>query len=274
MRLLKVLVLVTIMFCFLVSVPAMAADSPQACWKKTSTRGVGTVPNCDSSKVKDAGLCYTPCKDGYKGVGPVCWQKQCPAPLDDQGALCGKTIKKDSYGRGVGKPMPCNAEHPDKQAGLCYTACKAGYKGVGPVCWMQCPAGLDDQGALCGKTIAKNSYTRGVGTVGKTCPSNKPQFQAGLCYKPCPAGFKGVGPVCWRYCTKPDAKAEGVTMPTECGAACATTKGYCANFTADLVKAGLKIVADVVQAIASEDPEPLADLPEQFEKFMDTPLCE
>ena len=30
-----------------------------------------------------------------------------------------------------------------------------------------------------------------------TCPINKPEFQAGLCYEKCRAGFYGVGPVCW-----------------------------------------------------------------------------
>ena len=42
---------------------------------------------CPEGKVKDAGLCYKPCPDGYKGVGPVCW----------------KGIK--AHGRGVGTPM-------------------------------------------------------------------------------------------------------------------------------------------------------------------------
>ena len=42
---------------------------------------------CLEGKEKDAGLCYKPCREGYKGVGPVCW----------------KGLK--SYGRGVGTPM-------------------------------------------------------------------------------------------------------------------------------------------------------------------------
>ena len=30
-----------------------------------------------------------------------------------------------------------------------------------------------------------------------TCPTNKPELDAGLCYEPCEEGYHGVGPVCW-----------------------------------------------------------------------------
>ena len=44
--------------------------------KKSYGRGVGTMPNCCSSKPdNDAGLCYPNCKSGYNGVGPMCWKK-------------------------------------------------------------------------------------------------------------------------------------------------------------------------------------------------------
>ena len=29
--------------------------------------------SCPKGKVKQSGLCYTPCRDGFNGVGPVCW---------------------------------------------------------------------------------------------------------------------------------------------------------------------------------------------------------
>ena len=32
-------------------------------------------------------LCYPPCKKGYSGNGPVCWQN-CPAGKNDCSALC------------------------------------------------------------------------------------------------------------------------------------------------------------------------------------------
>ena len=34
-------------------------------------------------------------------------------------------------------------------------------------------------------------------TYPNTCPPDKPELDAGLCYPKCRAGFKGVGPVCW-----------------------------------------------------------------------------
>ncbi len=30
-----------------------------------------------------------------------------------------------------------------------------------------------------------------------TCPANKPELDAGLCYEQCEIGYHGVGPVCW-----------------------------------------------------------------------------
>jgi hypothetical protein len=30
-----------------------------------------------------------------------------------------------------------------------------------------------------------------------TCPANKPELDAGLCYEQCEMGYHGVGPVCW-----------------------------------------------------------------------------
>jgi len=53
--------------------------SSDACWKESSTRGVGTIPDtCPSDQDKNGALCYPKCSDGYYGVGPVCWQS-CPA---------------------------------------------------------------------------------------------------------------------------------------------------------------------------------------------------
>jgi hypothetical protein len=279
MYLSKVILLGMVILCFVVSVPsAMGADA-NACWKKTITRGVGIVPNCAPDKDKDAGLCYDKCPAGYKGVGPVCW-KPCPEGYTDDGATCRKDAdinKKDSYSRGAGKPMPCKGENTEKDAGLCYKPCKAGYDGKGPVCWQICPAGYKDDGATCRKdahVFSQESKGRGVGTVPKTCPSDKPLFQAGLCYKTCPPNYKGVGPVCWKTCANPTAKTGGVNMPTECGAACSTSSQACATFTQQLTAAGLKMAGDIVMAIASENPEPLKDLPDQFQKFLDVPYCE
>jgi hypothetical protein len=53
---------------------------------------------------KHQGLCYKKCKDGYKGVGPVCWKRK----------------GLGSYGRGEGKlPMPCEMSRAGAD-GNCY----------------------------------------------------------------------------------------------------------------------------------------------------------
>ena len=175
-------------------------DTGLSCAKKSYERGVGVPMICPSGQETDAGLCYDPCPTGYKGVGPVCWP-ECSGETTDTGVACAKK----SYGRGVGTPMTCP---PDMiyDAGLCYPACRAGYKGVGPVCWPECSGETTDTGVAC----AKKSYGRGVG-VPMACPPDK-VYDAGLCYDPCRAGYKGVGPVCWPIC-------DGET--TDTGVACA-----------------------------------------------------
>lgn len=137
------------------------------CQNRSYGRGAGTVPSsCSAGKVKEAGLCYTPCAAGYGAAGPVCWQR-CPAGYTDDGALCRRNahiygngcrggcaagytndgctcrrnahiFAKRSYGRGAGTvPNNCGSGK-ELDAGLCYTTCAAGWKGVGPVCHEKC----------------------------------------------------------------------------------------------------------------------------------------
>eukprot|EP00470_Lotharella_oceanica_P016911 CAMPEP_0170198638 /NCGR_PEP_ID=MMETSP0040_2-20121228/68887_1 /TAXON_ID=641309 /ORGANISM="Lotharella oceanica, Strain CCMP622" /LENGTH=228 /DNA_ID=CAMNT_0010448659 /DNA_START=28 /DNA_END=714 /DNA_ORIENTATION=+ len=128
------------------------------CWKDSYGRGVGKpIHTCQDDFEKSGALCYPKCRTDvtptYYGVGPVCWQ-HCKEGYIDEGALCRhkdeiKTYAKSSYGRGAGKPLTC-ADDEDEDAGLCYTPCKGGYYGVGPVCWESC-GGKDpeDGGAIC-----------------------------------------------------------------------------------------------------------------------------
>jgi hypothetical protein len=58
--------------------PSGMPDIGVSCTKLTSTRGMGTVPNCSSGLSYDAGLCYEGCPRDYDGVGPICWSK-CPS---------------------------------------------------------------------------------------------------------------------------------------------------------------------------------------------------
>ncbi len=189
----------------------VATSRQTYCYRDSYGRGVGKPMNCAAGEQEDAGLCYTPCPDGFKGVGPVCW-KYCPSGYTDDGATCRKDAHiygKGSYGRGAGTPMKCAAGEQE-EAGLCYTPCPAGFKGVGPVCWQYCPAGYTDDGATCRKDAhiyGKDSYGRGVGKamyLGSDfkwhCAADHPVQDAALCYVNCNPGYKGVGPVCWRQC--------------------------------------------------------------------------
>ena len=42
---------------------------------------------------------------------------------------------KNTQGRGVGVPTSSCNPGTEKNGALCYPLCKAGYNGVGPVCW-------------------------------------------------------------------------------------------------------------------------------------------
>jgi hypothetical protein len=57
-------------------------------WKSSYGRGVGTIPSDCGSKQNDAGLCYNKCKDGYYGVGPVCWKGCTTSAPVNCGAAC------------------------------------------------------------------------------------------------------------------------------------------------------------------------------------------
>jgi len=64
--------------------------------------------------------------------------------MSDIGVSC----QKQSYGRGVGKPLTCTSDQ-DEDASLCYKKCKNGYAEDGPICWGTCPADMYKCGALC-----------------------------------------------------------------------------------------------------------------------------
>lgn len=138
------------------------------CWKNTYGRGAGKpVSTCYENEEKNGLLCYPKCNDGYKGVGPVCWQI-CPVGYVDTGAFCSPkgidffrklTFAKKTYGRGAGTPMKC-ANQLELDGGLCYEMCNSGYRGVGPVCWKNCQGAYGvDCGAFCSVNLSKCTLT-------------------------------------------------------------------------------------------------------------------
>ncbi len=145
-------------------------------------RGVGTVPDhCGPGQEMDAWLCYSTCGAGFHGVGPVCWQSDCPAGYRDDGADCFRDAQIVSS---------------DNQRCPFYDICGAWHDCT------TCPSGWQDDGCTCrinADLIWKQSYGRGVGTVPTGCADGQ-EYDAGLCYPTCTGGFSGVGPVCWGGC--------------------------------------------------------------------------
>lgn len=123
----------------------LVLSGPENCEREARSVGAN---GCE----QDGLLLYPRCRAGYVGKGPACWQQLqgCPAGFRDDGLAC---AKPGLQGRGAGViPTACEG-NLQYQAGLCYQNCNAGFGGVGPVCWGQCPRGMPvDCGAMCGKT--------------------------------------------------------------------------------------------------------------------------
>jgi hypothetical protein len=109
--------------------------------------------SCKSNRQLENGMCYEIPRDGFKCTVTVCTPR-CPDGMTDFGVGC----TKNSYNRGVGGPMTCQPEQ-EMDASLCYPKCGPDAKGVGPVCWQNCPAGTKACGAGCAASAATCSST-------------------------------------------------------------------------------------------------------------------
>ena len=99
---------------------------------------------------KDGEIIYPKCKSGFHKVGCCICSPDCPSGWSDSGTGC----TKPSYGRGAGEPLACKPGL-ERDGLLCYPSCKAGFHGVGPVCWQNCPTQAPKEcGAGCSKTTA------------------------------------------------------------------------------------------------------------------------
>jgi hypothetical protein len=115
---------------------------------------------------------------GLKQVFDPKQYKPCAAGETDLSYSCSKQFC------GTSKNSKDNDNY-NIDAGLCYPKCKDRFRGVGPVCWEDCPSGYTDDGLTC----RKSGY----------CPPGTDRDGA-LCYPQCDSGYKGVGPVCWENC--------------------------------------------------------------------------
>ena len=134
-------------------------DTGVTCFKLPDTkkkvnynRGKGKFPICSSNKQKKAGLCFDKCKSGYKPKGVKC-QKSCPSGYRDFGWFCYKRWwswkRKNSYAF-TGRSFPRSCPSGKKfSKGLCYTPCKKGHTGLGPICGKNCPVNYKDTGIAC-----------------------------------------------------------------------------------------------------------------------------
>lgn len=132
--------------------PSGFRDDGAFCAKPGSYgRGAGYAIWSEGKCKSDHGSCekcllmyYPKCKPGFKAVGCNVCSPICPSGMRDIGVSCAKqTSTRATIMPGCGDKT--------NQAGLCYNACKPGYKPVGPVCWGQCRGATPiDCGALCG----------------------------------------------------------------------------------------------------------------------------
>ena len=138
--------------------PAGFLDNGLFCRISEYSKGVGkrserSCRNDGYGCKKQSDLWYPICKPGYADWGLMCRPKppNCEALGLDEGVDldCTKRIK-------IGKPRAADCESTEeKQSGLCYKKCPAGYKGVGPVCWAMAPHGM----STCGMGAAKDAET-------------------------------------------------------------------------------------------------------------------
>jgi hypothetical protein len=187
------LVLIVLLFLLLKARETFALHVGGNDWYNFDVDGQGTeilqtTPNsCPPDRPElDGGLCYPRCREGYHGVGPVCWVNSynrgagtviglepCPDGWSNDGLICREPIGCHSIGdcfmhgqcgcwggRLKGRldgggvcPGPQGNEYTEKQWGMCYKKCPKDY----PVTNAGVPY-------LC-LAASELSYGRGVGKV-------------------------------------------------------------------------------------------------------------
>ena len=163
------------------------------------------VSECPKGMEKSRGLCFVPCKDGYKSDGAsICYKQYDGWERNDATTITnvGKVLHANP-----GKPLSTCGPDQVKDGALCYSKCAENEYGVGPICWTSCPDGYKDSGAtFCEKPAP---YGRGAGYPWKfgdpafnydrardRCQKDNPQGceKSGLIWYPvCKKGFHAVG---------------------------------------------------------------------------------
>jgi hypothetical protein len=172
------------------------------CWRRSYGRGVGRpLHTCPDHSPDQSGLlCYPSCRNGYNGVGPLCWE-QCE--------------NITSFG------FACLDIRLSNRSCPWYDTC-----GITRSSCVSCPTNYSKLGCLCGRFYLRSSYSRGIGSS-LTC-SKSYEHDGALCYDKCDKRYNGVGPVCWQHCPS--------THPFSCLAGCSITKEICQRKVVDMVQ--------------------------------------
>jgi hypothetical protein len=151
-----------------------------------------TPSRCEDGKVLENGLCYEKCRDGYTSDGALMCYKSTPPNWPGTSTIT-HLQHHDIYKPG-GYLDSCNNDEV-KDGALCYPNCRAGYHGVGPVCWADgpssvlgnsaCPNGWRSDGTHCWEdaVTTKDSCGPGETDTGTDC-WGKCEVCADDCSKP------------------------------------------------------------------------------------------
>jgi hypothetical protein len=136
---------------------------------------------CKPGEENDAGLCYPKCKNGYRGVGPVCWAKSenvgigtvigledCPKGWYTEGLICREPIT------GGGCNTHCDGNWNSSDGGFCHTHCD-------PIVGGRLKGRLDN-GGVCPGPQGGNYNDRVDGMCYRKCPKELPHHIPGMPY--------------------------------------------------------------------------------------------
>ena len=207
------------------------------CWKSSYDRGVGVLPDCGSQE-KLAGLCYTPCSQGYGDNGTsTCLQTGCPSGYTDTGLLCHfNGVALIAYPTHWNPNVNCWSTIFGSfcVGGLITEGCPSNYHDNGAGCTVNVPPGMSGSP----QDPTKGSYTR-LGAMPTQCNSNR-VFQAGLCYLTPRADYSCSVTSCTQQC------ASGTT---DCGpGACAESQSSCGIAVTNMVLGPIQMVATIATA--------------------------
>eukprot|EP00798_Chlamydomonas_sp_ICE-L_P000346 gene345-1723_t len=157
-------------------------DNGCFCGRGASSLGPSSM-ECPSGYFRSSitARCHKNCPDGYTNTGETCFRGVSTLGI---GSMVCQAGEERILARCFPKGGSCFA-NGEEQAGLCYTRCRTGFYGVGPVCWSSCDENQVDCAAACAKTskdcalavvdqiitplvVAANVVTLGIAGSGKT----------------------------------------------------------------------------------------------------------